>query len=353
MSEEKKEAVEAGDPVKSTETAAAAETAETKEPPKCEACGGNGKKPCICKRILKGAAWTLGVIVLLLCVLILALDPIVETVVRSIGSRATGTKVEIRNFSSSLFSARVSIDDLSVGNPEGYHNPVALEFTSFLVKLDPSSLTTDTVVVEEIIIDGLKVDFEAQGGISVGALLSGDFSNIFNAESNLTRILNNVNAFAGTSEGEDGTLHEEAPPAGKEEAPAKKVVIKHLLVQNSTISFSSSLLKTTLNIPLPNYEMNNTSESSLAVAISDFFNTLYRNIVIAVVDYAKTHGATILNSLGEGISAGVDAVNSGVSAGVDAVSSSVSAGVDAVSSGIDKLGEGINSGVDSVKGLFQ
>ena len=144
------------------------------------------------------------------------------------------------------------------------------------------------------------------------------------------------------------------PQAEEEEkAPGKKVFIKHLLVRNSTISFSSSLLKTTLNIPLPDYEMDNTEETSLAGAIGDFFNTLYRNVVLAVVEYTKTNGAAILNSLGEGISAGVDAVNKGVSAGVDAVSSGVSAGVDAVGSGINKLGEGINSGVDSVKGLFQ
>ena len=348
MSEENKE------PLEDKEAAKVEAPAEAGEPAKAgEAAENDGKakKPCICKRILKCAAWTLGVIVLLICVLILALDPIVETVVRSIGSRATGTKVEIRNFSSSIFSARVSIDDLSVDNPEGYHNPVALEFSSFMIQLDPSSLTTDTVVVEDILIDGLKVDFEAQGGLSVSALLSGDFGNIFSAESNLTRILANVNEFAGSSEKKDDT--KETPAEEEEKAPGKKVFIKHLLVRNSTISFSSSLLKTTLNIPLPDYEMDNTEETSLAGAIGDFFNTLYRNVVLAVVEYTKTNGAAILNSLGEGISAGVDAVNKGVSAGVDAVSSGVSAGVDAVGSGINKLGEGINSGVDSVKGLFQ
>lgn len=249
------------------------------------------------------------VLIVLIIIIVLAgvalffLDPIVKTAFTKVGPEVTGTTMNLETFDSSLFAGEVTVLGLAVGNPEGYHSPDALAFNTLFIKINNESLLTDTIVIEEIVVDGLHVDYEIQSNLSFKSLFSGDFGNFASSESNLTRILENVDDFArrmSKEKSEEADIEEEEP-AEAEAGEGKKVVVKHILVQNTIITFSSALLKTSLTIPMPDFEMTETEETSYAEVISEFFEALYSNVVVAVAEYLQENSLKLADSLSEGL----------------------------------------------------
>ncbi len=150
-----------------------------------------------------------------------SLNKIVRGAIVTLGGSATQTEVTVDQVSLSPFSGRGEVKGLSVGNPEGYANENAFTLNRVFIQIEPNSLFADTLVINEIRIEGPVVSIE-QG-------LRGN---------NITAIRRNVAEFT------------EKLPAGKEqpeaEAPAeakKKVVVERLLIQDGQVSLSSTLTR--------------------------------------------------------------------------------------------------------------
>jgi hypothetical protein len=109
---------------------------------------------------------------------------------------------------------------------------------------------------------------------------------------------------------EDAGGESEAPATkpDAEEAPAKEVQIKHILVKNTVISFSSAMLSSTVSIPMPSFEIDNTEKTSYAEMISIFFKELYTNVVEAVMIYLRDNSIQLANVIGDGLNSAADAV---------------------------------------------
>ena len=100
--------------------------------------------------------------IVLLAVILLGLvfrDYIVMGLVPKIGELVTGTPVKLASFSSS-FDGKVRLEGLQVGNPPGYQQPNALVLESIYVKVNPGTLFSNRIEVDEIIIKGLKTNYE-------------------------------------------------------------------------------------------------------------------------------------------------------------------------------------------------
>jgi len=253
-------------------------------------------------------------IVLLIATGYFWLDAAAAGAIRRFGTAATGTKVELQDFSTALIRGRVSLDHLAVANPSGYAHPTALEFSSLTVKLDSGSLFGDTVIIEEIAVDGLAVDFEAKASLNPASLLSLNLTEILGAESNLTTIQHNIDDYVakmtGSGAKSDGQVTEPAATEETAEAkPKKKVLIRLLTVRNSSIRFSNSLLNSTVEIPLPDFEKRDIGEQQdYANATAAFFDVLYRQVGLAVLDYLKENGT----NLGGAVKAELDSVGGAV-----------------------------------------
>lgn len=108
----------------------------------------------------------LGVIVIIVGVgvgyFITQLDRIIANVIEERGSAATGTSVNVAGVSIKISDATGSISRLTIGNPDGFSGN-AFELQDFNISMDPASLASDTVILENVEVRGARLNVLQQG----------------------------------------------------------------------------------------------------------------------------------------------------------------------------------------------
>jgi hypothetical protein len=101
--------------------------------------------------------------VILIGILILfftSLDRIVAAAIEHYGSVTTQTDVSVSSVNLKLKSGEGSINDLKIANPAGFSTPYAFTLGDISIKIDPSTITNDTIVIDSIIVSSPKVTYE-------------------------------------------------------------------------------------------------------------------------------------------------------------------------------------------------
>ena len=227
------------------------------------------KKSSRKKRVWKWVGIVAGVLFVLLAVLLICRDFLIEQGVRRVGTWLVGTPVGIESFSSSL-SGTVEIKGLTVGNPEGYHAPHIFSLRRVFVSLKPLSVLTDKIIVEEVTVEGMRVDFESKI-----------------TETNLGVIQDNVNKKLGAL-GANKETPKEPDSATKEEKPQQQLVIRKLEVRDYSASISAKVLKTSLVLPLVPVSLTDVGEGQpIGETVSGLFGAIGSSISSAA---AKSGG---------------------------------------------------------------
>ena len=225
----------------------------------------------------------LGVLTALIAVVLLVLwqiDRVAATATRTVGSAITGTAVDVQSIFIRPLAGSVKVTGFTVGNPEGFHNPVAIKVGNFHVAVNTASVMTDKIVVEHLELSDVAIDFEYS------------FSN----GSNLDALLKNVEKNTGA----DKKKAVEKPEEEKEPAQQKQVVIRKLILKDSKVTVSSKTLGTTMSIPLIPIEMENVGEGS------DLAGAIHEVLMRIVSEITKVVN---IDTIGKGISSGVDSVS--------------------------------------------
>lgn len=168
------------------------------------------------------------------------LGSVIKTATEKFGSDATQAKVTLNSADVSLSSGEGTLKGLVVGNPEGFATPSAFELGEVSVKLDTSSLTTDTIVVKEVVIHAPKVTYELNGSLS---------SNLSKIQSNVdeyTRRLTGGLAGGGKGDGSGGGKgggKGDGTGGGKADSGGKKFVIETLRVEGGRVQLSATIAK--------------------------------------------------------------------------------------------------------------
>lgn len=150
-------------------------------------------------------------VVLVLCagilVLLTNLDWIVKNAIERYGSQATGTAVRVRSVSLEPAKGKGTITGLTVANPSGFQAPHILALGSVSIRIEPRSVTTDVVVIDDIRIAAPLVAYEMnENGIANADVLK-----------------KNLGAGQGT-----------APARGEGKGGKdKRLRIRHLVVENA------------------------------------------------------------------------------------------------------------------------
>lgn len=221
------------------------------------------------KRIWKRVGIVAGVIFLLLATALIFRDFLIEQGVRRVGTWLLGTPVNIESFSSS-FAGTVEIKGLTVGNPEGYHAPHIFSLRRVFVSLKPLSVLTDKIIVEEVTVEGMRVDFESKI-----------------TETNLGVIQDNVNKKLA-SLGASGDTPKEPDSDDKEEKPQQQLVIRKLEVRDYSASISAKVLSTSLVLPLVPVSLTDVGEGQpIGETVSGLFGAIGSSISSAA---AKSGG---------------------------------------------------------------
>lgn len=126
----------------------------------------------------------------------------VTTGINTLAPEVTGTTVTLESAMISPFSGAGSLKELHVGNPAGFSSGKAFSMKKVSVNARVLSVFGGTLVVDEIVIQGPEFVYESKI-----------------TSSNIGKILDNVNKFAGSSE-----------TAKTDSSPGKKIEIKRFVL---------------------------------------------------------------------------------------------------------------------------
>ena len=255
------------------ETPAKSETPKKSEKPK--------KKKSWKRRLLNILIGVLVVLVLL----VIFRDFVIKHSVEKAGSLVVGTPIKCGHFSSS-FTGKVHIKDLTVGNPEGYHNPYAFKLGEVRVDLNVGTIFSEKIEVRDVYVEGVSVDYELKFG-----------------RSNLGEIQKNLERFTPADKDNPDTANE-----GGDDS-AQQAVIRHLKIENTSLTFSNATLKTTLKMPLPGLELENLGDGKpIGETLNEFFGLIFTSINKAVTGA----GGVIVDAVGGAVSGIGDAISNTV-----------------------------------------
>lgn len=151
-------------------------------------------------------------------------DQVVAGIIEREGSAATQTAVRVGDVSIDLRGARASLADLTIANPDGFGG-TAFDLGNFSVEIDPASVATDTIVLEEVIVSGARLDIIQRG-----------------ARNNMRELLANLEAAGGETSADGGQ--------------AKKLVIERFVLAGASASVSAPDLDEAREIDIPTIELD-------------------------------------------------------------------------------------------------
>ena len=161
----------------------------------------------------------------------------------------------------------VDISNLRIGNPPNFSNEHLVKIEQFHLTLEPDSMTTDTLLIKEILIQKPRVAYERK------------------------IMTDNIKMFEETIQGAVHRRGETMDKVPEEEAieteEGQKLIIEHLLVQDGIVKAKISALPTA-PIPLPAIEMTDIGKeaggASLGDASSKIFDSFYDAIIGVVAN---------------------------------------------------------------------
>ena len=217
-------------------------------------------------KILKYTLLTLlALIVIVLVAGWLYLEPMVKGVVHKFGTQIVGTEVNLAGFSLHPLDGELEISGFTVANPEGYETPNLLSLGNIFVKVDPKSVLSDTIVVEEVRILKPELTYEMPNFST---------SNVQQLQENVAR----NTAKSGEAKPVEAKAEE---PAATESAPAKKVIIRKVTVAGGSLSAMTPLQKNTgaLALEMPAIELTDIGDESKSMSINESVTVIFNKIL--------------------------------------------------------------------------
>ncbi len=287
--------------------------------------------------LLIGGVLVVVVVVAVVAYVVLNINPIVKDSVKTYGSEITKVAVNLDEVDISPWTGKGKLVGLSVGNPKGYETDSAFKLGLVSVDLDVGSVTSDTVIIHEIVIAAPQVTYELGPG-----------------GSNIDVIRKNVDDFLGGAKKSDGG----AKPSGetKSEEGGPKIIIENLIIRDGTVSVSAALLKgKKLSVPLPGIHLKDIGKAQGGASPGE----VAEKIMASVTDGAtKAVGSLNISGLVEGAAGMVEDVSKGATEAVkdlgknlptDAIGKSLGDGAGDATKAIE---EGAESAGKALKKLF-
>jgi hypothetical protein len=265
------------------------------------------------KKVFIGLAVLLAIIIGVVIYVMGSLDSIIKAAVETYGSEITQADVSLDKVKIEPTSGEGALTGLTVGNPKGFKSDSAFRLGEVSVALDIATVTEDTIVIREIVIDSPEITYELGAG--------GD---------NLRALQKNVDDYAAQFASEGGS--EEASSADSGGGP--KLVIENLYVRGGKIEAVIPGLggEKKLGASLPEIHLSNIGKDDGGATPGE---------VVKKVMSAVTSGA------GKAVAAlNIDAVKGLAKEGVGAAKETVGAAKDTVKKGVS----GITGGVKSLFG---
>lgn len=185
---------------------------------------------------------------------------IIKQVVEEVGSEATKTTVTLNEVDLDIQSGEAALKGFQLGNPSGFKSAKAMSFGIVSVKIDPASVTSDVILIKEVVIAKPEITYEfASGG-----------------GSNFDAIQKNVDAYAKKmGAGGGGAAKQDSSDSGG----GKKVIIENLYVRGGKIGVSADFLQgKELNSGLPTIHLKDIGKKSNGATAAEVAEQLMSEI---------------------------------------------------------------------------
>ncbi len=267
------------------------------------------KKKSIFKILAIIAAVFVLLFVIVAALIIMNLGSLIRKGVEIQGPLIAGVPVKLAGVDISILGASVEIKGLQVGNPEGFSAPEALSLSKVFIDVETSSVLSDKIVIERILIEDPSVTYEQ-------TLSTNNFS----------KIQSNVNRYAEKFQSKPSVSPEkktDGSSSSSEPAKEKKFLVKVLDIKGGSVNFSAKILGgKSLSFPLVDvhaenigYDKDGVSATELSVII---FDSLTKSVLKAVSEgMSGTKG--LLNKAADGATDSVDGVKKKSSELIDSV----------------------------------
>lgn len=230
------------------------------------------------KIILRLILVVLALVGIALVVMFLSLNSIVKKGVERIGPQVTKVDVKLGAAELSPFSGAGKLSKFSLGNPEGFKSPTSFQVGEIKLGVEPGSVMSGTVVIDEISIVDPQITLE-------GSL----------TDNNLNKILDNIK----------GKGDKQPPPQVQEKTAgaktSKKFIIKDFLLKGATVNIDLSVPfvgQVTKTLTLGEIHLTDIGVKENGISSDQFtgviFNELEARVVAAAADALKNiaSGAT-------------------------------------------------------------
>lgn len=247
-----------------------------------------------------------------------SLDSIVKAAVESVASDMTQTEVTLDNVSISPTTGEGSLSGFLMSNPKGFKSSDAFKFEEITIKVDPTSIASDVVVINEIRIKAPHITYE------VGP-----------QKSNIDTI--NENAQSGSSSGDSDSSAGSGP----------KFIVEHLYLNDGEVSVAAAPLgDKTIDVDLPNIHLKDIGKgrngASPDVILQAALGAVTKNITSAL-------NSVDLEGIAKDVKGRVQDLSKGAASGASAVTDTVGDAASGASDGIKDAADGAGN---AIKGLL-
>jgi uncharacterized protein involved in outer membrane biogenesis len=206
------------------------------------------------KKILLGLG--VGIVVVIVIGVIVVgffLGNVVKLGMETIGPKVTQTTLTVSSVHIGILTGSAGVNDLVLGNPDGYKSTNAISVGKTAVSVSPFSVLSDKIVIKSVEVRSPEINFE---GNPLGA-------------NNLKKIMDNVNAFTG---GTAATPATNAPAEAGAKKPAKKLEVDDFLITGATVHFNGATL------PLPDIHLTDLGKGPDGITAGDLIKKVMGEI---------------------------------------------------------------------------
>ena len=226
----------------------------------------------------------------------------------------------------------LSLRGLHIGNPEGFETPSLFDLDNVAVDLDMKSLGSDTIVINQILVEGASLTYEQ-------------------------RLRNNISALLDHFESDAEKEKEEEDDS----APSKKVVIRDLQINGTSVNLAiAGSMGHSATLPLPSIHLADIGApkgggDSAGVSPVDASIEILKAILSSVASVAGNvagFAVDAVSAVGSGVATAATATASAVTDGATAAASAVAEGASATASAVaDGASAAASAVADGAKAL--
>lgn len=237
--------------------------------------------------IKKIILWLLAIAVALIVILLLAINPILSWSTKkgfnTLAPEITGTATQVGDVEFSVYQGKLEVEDIQVGNPAGFSAPNAFSLDDLVLKLKPSSLLSNMILIEEITLKEPVFVLERSG-----------------AKINLVELKKQIDANVKPAATTTGTEPQIGQPATTQAKKAKKkLAVNKISVADAELQIINQGRVVTLK--LADIEIDDFAPQG--ISSEQLTQKLYETLLPKVLEAAERGvienlGQNLLNSLG-------------------------------------------------------